>query len=283
MMPTQIGIVGAGPAGLFLSHLLHLRGIDSVILETKSRRYIEGRIRAGVLEQGTVDLFNEYGVGDRMRREGLIHHGFELRFNGRSHRINMFELTNGRCITVYGQHETVKDLAKARIDAGGKILFDVERVSIADLQSAKPQIHFRHNGVDQSVSCDFIAGCDGFHGVCRPSIPESVLKLYERTYPFGWLGILADAEPSSQELIYANHERGFALHSMRSPTLTRLYLQCAPDENLDRWPDDRIWEELGLRLGYNGFTLRTGPIVQKSVTPMRSFVAEPMQFGRLFL
>jgi p-hydroxybenzoate 3-monooxygenase len=282
-MRTQIGIVGAGPAGLFLSHLLHLQGIDSVVLETRSRHYIEDRVRAGVLEQGTGDLFNETGVGERMRREGLVHHGFELRFNRRGHRIDMFELTGGRCITVYGQQEVIKDLVAARLKANGQIIFEGEDVSIHDFDSSKPRIRFRNGGQSQEIACDFIAGCDGFHGICRPSIPDGELTFYERVYPFAWLGILAETAPSSHELIYANHERGFALHSMRTPSLTRLYLQCSPDENLENWPDARIWEELRARFEMDGFVLNEGPILQKGVTPMRSFVAEPMQFGRLFL
>ena len=282
-MRTQIGIVGAGPAGLFLSHLLHLQGIDSIVLESHSREQIESRVRAGVLEQGTVDLFNETGVGERMRREGLIHHGFELRFNRRGHRIDMFELTGGRCITVYGQQEVIKDLVAARLNARGQIIFEVEDVSIHDFDSAKPKIRFQKDGQSREIACDFIAGCDGFHGICRPSVPAGALAFYERGYPFAWLGILAETPPSSQELIYANHERGFALHSMRTPSLTRLYLQCAPDENLENWPDERIWEELSARFEMDGFVLHTGPIQQKGITQMRSFVAEPMQFGRLFL
>jgi p-hydroxybenzoate 3-monooxygenase len=282
-MRTQIGIVGAGPAGLFLSHLLHLQGIESIVLESRSRHYIEDRVRAGVLEQGTVNLFNETGVGDRMRREGLVHHGFELRFNRRPHRIDMFELTGGRCITVYGQQEVIKDLVAARLKAGGDVLFEVEDLSIHDFDSAKPHIEFRRNGERAQVECDFIAGCDGFHGICRPSIPDGVLTFYERVYPFAWLGILAETAPSSHELIYSNHARGFALHSMRSPSLTRLYLQCAPDEKLEEWPDSRIWEELSARFEIDGFVLQEGPIVQKGVTPMRSFVADPMQYGTLFL
>lgn len=282
-MHTQVGIVGAGPAGLFLAHLLHLQGIESIVLEARSRHYIEDRVRAGVLEQGTVDLFNETGVGERMRREGLIHHGFELRFNRQGHRIDMFELTGGRCITVYGQQEVVKDLVQARLNAGGQILFEVEDVSICGAESNKPAIRFSRNGEAQEIRCDFIAGCDGSHGICRSSIPAGVLTIYESLYPFAWLGILAEAIPSSHELIYANHERGFALHSTRSPKLTRLYLQCAPDEKLGDWPDARIWEELDARLKIEGFVLHGGPIIQKGVTPMRSFVAEPMQYGRLFL
>ncbi len=282
-MRTQIGIVGAGPAGLFLSHLLHLQGIDSIVIESHSREHIESRVRAGVLEQGTVDLFNETGVGERMRREGLVHHGFELRFNRGAHRIDMFELTRGRCITVYGQQEVIKDLVAARLNANGQIIFEVENVSVRDFDSARPKIRFCKHGKSQEIECDFIAGCDGFHGICRPSIPASALSFYERGYPFAWLGILAETSPSSHELIYANHERGFALHSMRTPSLTRLYLQCAPDENLGNWPDARIWEELSARFEMDGFILHTGPIQQKGITHMRSFVTEPMRFRRLFL
>jgi p-hydroxybenzoate 3-monooxygenase len=282
-MRSQVGIVGAGPAGLLLSHLLHLEGIASVVLEIRNRDYVEKRIRAGVLEQGTVDLLIESGVGDRMRREGMVHHGIELRFGGRGRRIALSELTGGRAIMVYGQHEVVKDLIKARLDAGGQIRFEVEDVSVHDVDTAKPRIRFRHHGQARELACDFIAGCDGFHGVCRPSIPEGALVVYDRDYPFAWLGILADAPPSSQEIVYANHERGFALHSMRSPAITRLYLQCAPDEDLAEWPDERIWKELQARLALEGWTLTEGPITQKGVTAMRSFVVEPMQHGRLFL
>ena len=282
-MRTQVGIIGAGPAGLFLSHLLHLQGIESVVLETQSREHIESRVRAGVLEQGTVDLLNETGAGERMRREGLVHHGFELRFNRRGHRIDMFELTGGRCITVYGQQEVIKDLVAARLAANGQILFEIGDVTIHDLNSTKPKIDFSRDGQRHEIICDFIAGCDGFHGTCRPSIPQGKLNFYERVYPFAWLGILAEARASSSELIYANHERGFALHSMRSPTLTRLYLQCVWDEKLENWPDSRIWEELRARFETDEFVLNEGPIQQKSIAHMRSFVSEPMQFGRLFL
>jgi len=282
-MRTQIGIVGAGPAGLFLSHLLHLSGIESVVLESRSREHIENRVRAGVIEQGTVDLFNETGVGERMRKEGLVHHGFELRFQGKGHRIDMFQLTGGRCITVYGQQEVIKDLVAARLKAGGQILFDVDTLTVHDFDGTEPRILFCKDGEARELCCDFIAGCDGFHGICRPSIPAGALTFYERAYPFAWLGILAAAAPSSHELIYANHERGFALHSMRSPSITRLYLQCAPDEDIAQWPDARIWQELRARLAAQDFALNEGPIIQKGITLMRSFVAEPMQFGRLFL
>ena len=283
-MRTQIGIVGAGPAGLLLSHLLHLEGIDSIVLEARTRQYVEERVRAGVLEQSPVDLLVKTGVGARLKREGLVHRGLELRFNREGHRIDMCELTGGRCITVYGQQEVIKDLIQARLEAGGEIIFEVDDVAIHGFDSTSPSISFARSGARQQIACDFIAGCDGFHGICRPSIPAGVLTEYDRIYPFGWLGILAQAPPSSDELIYANHERGFALMSMRSPVLTRLYLQCSPDEDLENWPDTRIWEELQARLVTdNGFHLTEGPITQKGVTPMRSFVVEPMQYGRLFL
>jgi p-hydroxybenzoate 3-monooxygenase len=274
---TQVGIVGAGPAGLMLSHLLHLNGIDSVVLESRSRQHCEERIRAGVLEQGTVDLLTETGVGERLKREGLVHHGIELRFAGRGHRIDFGE--SG--ITIYAQHELIKDLIKARLDAAGQILFDVEKVGIHKLNTTKPLIRFEE---DQELECDFIAGCDGYHGICRPAIPEGVLTTYDRTYPFAWLGILAEAPPSSKELIYAYHDRGFALLSMRSPTISRLYLQCTPDEDIANWPDERIWHELHTRLQSDeGWKLTEGPILQKGITGMRSVVVEPMQHGRLFL
>jgi p-hydroxybenzoate 3-monooxygenase len=280
---TQVGIVGAGPAGLLLARLLHRKGIESIVLEIRSRDYVEKRIRAGVLEQGTADLLIEAGVGDRMQREGLVHHGIELRFGGLGRRIDLSQLTGGRAITVYGQHEIVKDLIAARLDAGGPILFEVADVSVHGFDTAAPTIRFRKDGEARTLTCDVIAGCDGFHGVCRPSIPEGVLTVYERVYPFAWLGILAQAPPSSKELIYAYHERGFALHSMRSPAITRLYLQCHPDEDLANWPDERIWMELHGRLAAEGWTLTEGPILQRGITGMRSFVVEPMQYGRLFL
>jgi p-hydroxybenzoate 3-monooxygenase len=279
---AQVGIVGAGPAGLVLAQLLRLRGIDSVVIEARSRQYCEQRVRAGVLEQGTVDLLREMNVGDRMTREGLVHEGVEIRFNGRGHRIDFRELT-GRSITIYAQQEVVKDLVAARLATGSEIFFESENVSVHDFESANPKIRFLHGGESSEVHCDFIAGCDGFHGVCRPSI-GGALTLYERMFPFSWLGILAEAPPSSEELIYCYHERGFALQSMRTPEITRLYLQCAPDEDLALWPDERIWEELQRRLTIRrGKKLSEGPILQKGVTGMRSFVVEPMQHGRLFL
>jgi p-hydroxybenzoate 3-monooxygenase len=283
-MRTRVGIVGAGPAGLLLSHLLHIEGIDSVVLEARSRDYVEHRVRAGVLEQGTVDLLNESGVGERMQREGLVHHGIELRFGGRGHRIDMTELTGGRSITVYGQQEVVKDLIRARADADGQVVFGATDVALHEVDSAAPRVTFRDSSRSVELRCDIVAGCDGFHGVCRPSIPAGVLSVFERTYPFAWLGILAEAPPTHDELIYAYHERGFALYSMRSPEITRLYVQVAPEEDIGGWPDDRIWQELHTRLETDdGWKLREGKVVEKGITGMRSFVVEPMQFGRLFL
>lgn len=281
-MRTQVGIVGAGPAGLLLSHLLRLSGIDSVVLEARSRDHVEHRIRAGVLEATTEDLLTVSGVGERMRREGIPHAGVRLRFDRRDHRIDFTALT-GRHVMVYSQHKVVQDLIAARLTAGGRILFDVDAATPLDFESDTPRIAFHHDGRAQHLDCDFIAGCDGFHGVCRPAIPPDRLEVFERDYPFGWLGILAEAPPSCEELIYARHERGFALLSMRSPRLTRLYLQCSPDEDLSEWPDARIWDELDTRTECAGFTLNRGSVVQKGVTPMRSFVVEPMQCGRLFL
>ncbi len=281
-MRTQVGIVGAGPAGLVLSHLLHLEGIDSVVLECHSREYVQERVRAGVLEQNTVDLLAQMGVGNRMKREGLVHYGIELRFNGQGHRINFKQLT-GKGITIYAQAEVVKDLIDARLASGGKILFEVDDVSVHGFEGDCPWIRFRKSGEQQELHCDFIAGCDGFHGICRPSIPDGILTTFERSYPFGWLGILAEVPPASHELIYAHHERGFALLSMRTPKLSRLYLQCDHDENINNWPDDRIWQELHIRLAATNWKLTEGPIIQKGVAGMRSFVVEPMQHGRLFL
>jgi p-hydroxybenzoate 3-monooxygenase len=283
-MRTQVGIVGAGPAGLMLSHLLHLAGVESVILECRSRQYIEDRVRAGVLEQGTVDLMIDTGVGERLRREGLRHDGVWFSFGGRRHRINLSELTGGRAITVYAQQEVVRDLVQARVSAGGPIVFEVDDLSVHDLDSTLPKIRYREDGVEREIVCDFIAGCDGFHGICRPSVPEGVITAYERVYPFAWLGILAEAAPTSEELVYTYHQRGFALFSMRSPQITRLYLQCTPDEDLSQWPDDRVWEQLCARMRTgDGWAPAIGPVIQKGVTGMRSFVVEPMQFGRLFL
>jgi p-hydroxybenzoate 3-monooxygenase len=282
-MRTQVGIVGAGPAGLMLAQLLQQRGVECAVVETRSRQYVEGRVRAGVLEQGTVDLLREIGAGERMQTEGMVHRGIELAFSGRRHRIRMAELT-GKGVTVYGQHEVVKDLIRLRLEAGGPIVFQADSVSVQDFDGGHPRIYFEVEGVAHELLCDFIAGCDGFHGVCRSSIPPEVLNTYERVYPFGWLGILAEAEPSLDELVYTHHERGFALFSMRSRRVTRLYLQCDPDEDLTQWSDDRIWSELFRRFACeDGWLPNEGPILQKGITTMRSFVVEPMQFGRLFL
>jgi len=286
---TQVGIVGAGPAGLMLSHLLHRQGIDSVVVEARSRQYVEERVRAGVLEQGTADLMAETGIGDRLKREGLIHHGVMFRFAGRTHRFDFDDLADGRCIIVYPQNKVVADLFDARAAAGGRVILEAEDVSVHDFASAggaaKPKIRFRAGGEPQEIECDFIAGCDGFHGICRPSIPAGALTVYDRVYPFGWLGILAEARPSSEELIYAYHERGFALLSMRTPTIGRLYIQCKPEEDINEWPDARIWQELNLRLASSdpNWKLTEGKVLQKGVTGMRSFVVEPMQYGKLFL
>jgi p-hydroxybenzoate 3-monooxygenase len=281
-MRTQVGIVGAGPAGLVLAHLLHLRGIESVVIEARDRDYVQQRVRAGVLEQGTVDLLMEAGVGERLQREGLVHEGLELRFGGRAHRIALSDLTGGRAITIYGQQEVVKDLIDARLAAGKPLMFEVGDVRV---EPDRPGVSFTHAGARQSLVCDFIAGCDGFHGVTRASIPEGVRTELDHVYPFAWLGILAEVPPSTEELIYCNHERGFALHSLRSPELSRLYLQVDPDDDISEWPDERIWEELHRRFALRdgGWSLNEGPIVDKAITPMRSFVVEPMQHGRLYL
>ena len=280
-MRTQVGIVGAGPAGLLLAHLLRRAGISSVVLENRSRQYVIERVRAGLLEQGTVDLMTELGLADRLHHEGLAHHGLALRFGGISHRVPLTELT-GKVVTIYGQNEVMKDLIDARIAAGDEIRFEAEAIGLDELD-AKPRIRFRHAGEEKTLTCDFVAGCDGFHGMCRPAIPGSALTLYDREYPYAWLGILSESPPVSDELIYVNHERGFALFTMRSTVLSRLYLQCGPDEDIANWPDARIWEELRLRLGDEGDKLIEGEVSQKAITPMRSFVTAPMRYQRLFL
>jgi p-hydroxybenzoate 3-monooxygenase len=282
---TQVGIVGAGPAGLLLGHLLQRDGVDTIILENRSREHVEGRIRAGVLEQGSVDTLVEAGFGERLRHEGLVHDGIEIGFAGAGHRIDFPSLCDGRRITVYGQHEVVKDLIAARLAWGAPLHFDVAQVDLDDLEGERPAIRYVDGGEAAAIDCDFIAGCDGFHGISRGSIPPGQLAVYERVYPFGWLGILARARPASAELIYTHHDRGFALLSMRSSTLSRLYLQCDPEDDIASWPDERIWDELQRRtaLSTGDFRIPEGAILQKSITPMRSFVVEPMQHGRLFL
>ena len=276
--------MGAGPAGLLLSHLLHRRGIESVVLEARTRDYVEQRVRAGVLEQGTVDTLVRSGAGERLQREGLVHHGIELRFGGQGHRIAFERLVPGRAITVYGQQEVVKDLIAARLAAGGQILFEVEDVVPAGIDGRSAEVSFTHQSERRTIEADFIAGCDGFHGICRDVIPPGVLRFFDKEYPFGWLGVLAAVPPSAAELIYASNDRGFALHSMRSPDVSRFYLQVDPKEDIAEWSDERIWAELRARLEtVPGWTLSTGPVLEKGITAMRSFVTEPMQFGRLFL
>lgn len=283
---TQVGIIGAGPAGLFLAHLLHRQGIDSVILENRTREECEGTIRAGVLEQWTVDLMNEMGLGERMMREGHFHHGITLRFNRRSHHIDMETLTGGKKVTVYPQHEVIKDLIGARLADGGQIIFGVSDVSLHGLDTDAPKLRFRRSedGPVEELHCDYIAGCDGFHGPSRQAIPQNARTEYQKVYPFGWLGILTEAPPSHPELIYARHDRGFALLSTRSPEVQRLYLQCDPKDDIGNWSDERIWSELHTRLeAEEGWKLIEGPIFQKGIIAMRSFVCDPMQYGRLFI
>jgi p-hydroxybenzoate 3-monooxygenase len=280
-MRTQVGIIGAGPAGLMLARLLHLQGIKSIIIENRSREYIENRIRAGLIEHWAADLLTEVSVGERMQREGILHWGINIGINGDLHRID-FKALVGKRVTIYGQQEVVKDLVARRLTDGGPLLFEVDGVSVHDLTSQRPTIRFTHGGKAQEIACDFIAGCDGFHGICRPSFPDGVLNVFERDYPFGWLGILSESPPPDHELNYSYTDRGFALYTMRSMSLARLYLQCAHDEEIEAWPDARIWDELHKRLG-GARKLIEGRMVQKGITPMRSFVVEPMQHGRLFL
>jgi p-hydroxybenzoate 3-monooxygenase len=281
---TQVAIIGAGPSGLLLGQLLHKGGIDAVILERRSPEYVLSRIRAGVLESITVQLLDKAGCGARLHKEGLVHGGVEISFEGQRHRIDLRRLTGGKTVVVYGQTEVTHDLMDARAACGAKSVYEAEDVSIHDVETARPRLEYVHGGTRHTLQCDFVAGCDGFHGVSRASIPAKFMKTYERVYPFGWLGILADVPPCNEELVYANHEKGFALCSMRSRTRSRYYVQCAPDEDVARWPDERFWAELKSRLDEDTAShVVTGPSIEKSVAPLRSFVAEPMRFGRLFL
>ena len=284
MERTQVGIVGAGPAGLLLSHLLALRGIDSVLVENRSREYCEARQRAGLLEQGTVNLLRDVGLGERMDVEGLEHGGIYLQFAGERHHLDFKDLTDGRSVTIWAQTEIVKDLIQARLAAGAQINFEVSDTQVVDPTSASPILKYTdREGRAHEVVCDVIAGCDGFHGICRDSIPRGLISVAERGYPYSWLGILASVAPSTDELIYSRHENGFALHSMRSPHVGRLYLQVPADEDIADWPDDRIWAELQRRFALPGWDLKEGPVAEKAISPMRSFVASPMRYGRLFL
>ena len=281
-MRTQVGIIGAGPAGLTLGRLLEVAGIESVILEQRSREYCEHRIRAGVLEQATADLLRGAGVGERLDRKGIVHGGIYLQFEGERHHIPLQELT-GRSIVIYGQTEVVKDLIAARLESGLPLFFEAAGVAVADIETTRPSITFERDGVTEELECDVIAGCDGFHGISRKAIPTGVLRTFGRKYPYGWLGILADVAPSIDELVYTHTDRGFALLSLRSAHRSRYYLQVRHDEDVDEWPDERIWSELQTRTKLPGWTLQMGPILEKGVTGMRSFVAEPMHYGRLFL
>ena len=281
---TQVGIVGAGPAGLLLSHLLALRGIDSIVVENRSRAYCEARQRAGLLEAGTVELLRAVGLGKRMDAEGLEHGGIYLQFAGERHHLDFRDLTGGRWVTIWAQTEIVKDLIQARLAAGAQVEFEVSDTEVADLDEDRPLLRYTDAaGTRHEVRCDVIAGCDGFHGICRDSLPPGLVQVAERGYPYSWLGILASVPPSTDELIYSRHEDGFALHTMRTPQISRLYLQVPAEEEIERWPDDRIWAELRHRLEIPGWVLKDGPISEKAISPMRSFVASPMRYRRLFL
>jgi p-hydroxybenzoate 3-monooxygenase len=280
-MRTQVGIVGAGPAGLMLSHLLHLSGISSIVIEDRSRAYCEARIRAGLMEDWTAHMLIDTGVGERLKREAMVHDGITISFKGEGRYIDFHKLI-GKRVFIYDQKEVVTDLIAKRLADGGQIFFEVEGTSVHDFDGTQPTIRFKYEGKPQEIVCDFIGGCDGFHGVCRPSVPSGVLSEYDRVYPFGWLGILSESPPPDPELIYCFHERGFALFSMRGPQVSRLYLQVPLDDDIERWSDEAIWDELETRLG-GVRSLQRGAILHKAVTPMRSFVAEPMQHGRLFL
>lgn len=283
-MRTQIAIIGAGPAGLFLGHLLHKAGIEVTILERKDRAYVEGRVRAGVLEQGTTNLMKQLGVDARLKKEGLVHTSTNLAYDGEIFRINMAELTGGSTVTVYGQQEVMRDLFDAAAERGIKIIFDAGDVTLHEIESDHPFVTYKKDESEERLDCDYIVGCDGYHGVSRGAIPASAYTAFERVYPFGWLGILADVPPVNHELIYANHANGFALASMRSPTRSRYYIQCSVDEKIEDWPDERFWDEVCLRLGPEGsHNLVRGPSFEKTIAPLRSFVGEPMRFGRLFL
>jgi len=283
-MKTQVAIIGAGPAGMFLGHMLRKEGIDAIVIERRDRPYVEGRVRAGVLEQIAVDVMRDLGLADRLEREGLAHGGTNLSLDGEIFHIDMQKLTGGSTVTVYGQQEVMFDLFEAAEARGVQIVWNADNVALHGLDSGSPSVTWAENGVEKTLECDFVVGCDGFHGVSRQSIPADVLRTFERVYPFGWLGILADVPPCSHELIYANHERGFALASMRSLTRSRYYVQCGLDEKLEDWSDDRIWDEICLRLGPTAAAnVVRGPSFEKSIAPLRSFVAEPMRWGRLFL
>ncbi len=284
-MRTQVGIIGSGPSGLLLARLLYLQGIDTVILERRSREYVLGRIRAGVIEQGMADMLREAKVGERMDREGLIHEGINIAFNGRLERIDFPKHTDGKVVMVYGQTEITDDLMRAHIDeAGGVVLYETPALRVEEYDTDSPRIIYEQNGEEKELVCDFVAGCDGFHGVARKSVPADKHANYERTYPFGWLGILSDVPPVNEELIYANHERGFALCSMRSHTRSRYYIQCEIDDQVENWTDDAFWDELRRRLPPQAAeNVTTGPRLEMSITPLHSFVAEPLRFGRLFL